>query len=240
MPRFHCPGPLHTGDLIDLPGGATRHVQVLRLQPGMALTLFDGDAGDREFEAIVTRMGRSDVQVEIGEEHRVSREAARAIHLAVGMPANERMDWLVEKAVELGAASIQPLITSRSVLRMAGDRAAKKVAHWQAIAVAACEQCGRNRVPPVHAVLLLPEWLRLGRDAGQTWMLSLREGSVALGSQPASDQPVTFLSGPEGGLTAEEENAAQAAGFQAVSLGPRILRAETAALAALSAMTSLN
>ena len=139
-----------------------------------------------------------------------------------------------------GAASIQPLITSRSVLRMAGDRAAKKVAHWQAIAVAACEQCGRNRVPPVHAVLLLPEWLRLGRDAGQTWMPSLREGSVALGSQPASDQPVTFLSGPEGGLTAEEENAAQAAGFQAVSLGPRILRAETAALAALSAMTSLN
>ena len=92
----------------------------------------------------------------------------------------------------------------------------------------------------MHAVLLLPEWLRLGRDAGQTWMLSLREGSVALGSQPASDQPVTFLSGPEGGLTAEEENAAQAAGFQAVSLGPRILRAETAALAALSAMTSLN
>ena len=240
MPRFHCPGPLRTGDLIELPAGAARHVQVLRLQPGAALTLFGGELPDSEFDAVVTRMGRSDVQVQIGQAHHVSREAARAVHLAVGMPANERMDWLVEKAVELGVASIQPLITSRSVLRMTGERADKKVAHWQAIAVSACEQCGRNRVPLVHPVLLLPDWLKLDHADGPAYMLSLREGSFALSSQTSPGPIVTFLSGPEGGLTTAEEDDAQTRGFKAASLGPRVLRAETAALAALASMTLIN
>ena len=125
MPRFFCPALLRTGDLLDLPAGAARHVQVLRLQPGDSITLFnhgpgwDGVSPGGEFEATVTLMGRSQVQVEIGAHLAVEREAQRAVHLAVGMPANERMDWLVEKAAELGVASIQPLMTERSVLRLA-------------------------------------------------------------------------------------------------------------------------
>ena len=116
MPRFFCPVPLSSGDVIDLPAGAARHVQVLRLQPGTALTLFNGEGG--EFEAMVDHMGRSDVRVQVGAHHAVEREAPRAVHLVVGMPANERMDWLVEKAAELGAASIQPVLAERSVLRL--------------------------------------------------------------------------------------------------------------------------
>ncbi|HQQ69439.1 MAG TPA: 16S rRNA (uracil(1498)-N(3))-methyltransferase, partial [Alicycliphilus sp.] len=149
MPRFHCPLPLATGTQITLPPTAARHVQVLRLQPGDAITLFNGEGG--EWAASVTRMGRSDVEVEVGAHAAVEREAKRAVHLVVGMPANERMDWLVEKATELGAASIQPIAAARSVLKLAGERAAKRQQHWQDIAVAACEQCGRNRVPQVAA-----------------------------------------------------------------------------------------
>ena len=241
MPRFYCPVPMATGDALSLPAGAARHVQVLRLQPGDGITLFNGNASPGgEFEATVTRMGRSDVDVKIGIYYAIEREAARAVHLAVGMPANDRMDWLVEKASELGVASIQPLITERSVLRLFGERADKKQAHWQSIAVAACEQCGRNRVPLVHAMVGLAPWLK-GRSEGQRYLLSLRAGSHPIQHSPEASQPgpssVTFLSGPEGGLTEAEESAALASGFMAVSLGPRVLRAETAALAALVALT---
>ena len=124
MPRFHVPVPLAAGAALALPPGAARHVQVLRLQPGDGITLFNGEGG--EWTASVTRMGRSDVDVEIGAHTAVEREAARAVHLVVGMPANERMDWLVEKATELGAASIQPVTTARSVVKLAGERAAKR------------------------------------------------------------------------------------------------------------------
>ena len=158
MPRFHCPAPLATGLELDLPPGAARHVQVLRLQPGDALMLFNGEGGD--FEATVLKMGRSDVRVLVGAHHAIEREAARAVHLLAGITANERMDWLVEKATELGVASITPLVAERSVLKLKGERADKKIAHWQAVAVAACEQCGRNRVPVVHGAVDLAAWVR--------------------------------------------------------------------------------
>ena len=158
MPRFYCTAPLASGLALSLPPGAARHVQVLRLQPGDAITLFNGEGG--EFEATVTRMGRSDVEVEVGAHHAIEREAHRSVHLLVGITANERMDWLVEKATEMGVASITPLVAERSVLKLKGERADKKRAHWQAVAVAACEQCGRNRVPPVHAPLVLAEIVR--------------------------------------------------------------------------------
>lgn len=125
MPRFYCPTPLQPGASLALPEGAARHVQVLRLQPGSAITLFNGEGG--EWQATVTRMGRSDVQVQLLAYDAVEREAAREVHLAIGMPANERMDWLVEKAAELGAASLQPLLAERSVLRLSGERAEKKL-----------------------------------------------------------------------------------------------------------------
>jgi 16S rRNA (uracil1498-N3)-methyltransferase len=243
MPRFYCPAPLHTGAVLDLPAGAARHVQVLRLQPGDAITLFNHGPGwactspGGEFEARVTLMGRSQVQVEVGAHHAVEREAQRRVHLAVGMPANERMDWLVEKAAELGVASIQPLMTERSVLRLAAERATKKVEHWQSVAVAACEQCGGNRVPTIHAVKTLAQWLAaLDTHSVQALLLSLGAGTQALQSVADSDSGsgVLFLSGPEGGLSSAEESAALTAGFRPVSLGLRVLRAETAALTALA------
>ena len=235
MPRFHCPVALAAGQPLDLPAGAARHVQVLRLQPGGHITLFNGEGG--EFDAVVERMGRSDVSVRVETHHAVEREAARAVHLAAVMPANERMDWLVEKATELGAASIQPLVAERSVLRLSGERALKKQAHWQAVAVAACEQCGRNRVPPVREVVDLRTWLASGGGpAASRLLLSLRDGTRPLGEAGGGSGAVLFLSGPEGGFTESEEDGALAAGFQPVTLGPRVLRAETAALAALAAL----
>uniref|UniRef100_UPI0017904D14 16S rRNA (uracil(1498)-N(3))-methyltransferase n=1 Tax=Ramlibacter sp. TaxID=1917967 RepID=UPI0017904D14 len=156
-PRIHCPVPLAAGQQLSLPPGAARHVQVLRMQPGQAVTLFNGEGG--EYQAIIERMGRSEVAARVERHVAAEREPARAVHLAVGMPANERMDWLVEKAAELGAASVQPLVCERSVLRLAGERAEKKRLHWQSVAIAACEQCGGNRVPQVHPVAALPDWL---------------------------------------------------------------------------------
>lgn len=236
MPRFYCPTPLPPGATLALPAGAARHVQVLRLQPGAAITLFNGEGG--ECEATVTRMGRSDVEVQVVSHTALEREAQRAVHLALGMPANERMDWLVEKATELGAVSLQPLQAERSVLRLTGERAEKKQAHWQGVAIAACEQCGRNRVPPVQAVQTVPAWLASGLPR-QRLLLSLQADSVPLARHCAAldASPVLFLSGPEGGLSPAEEQAARAAGFVPVSLGTRILRAETAPLAALAALT---
>jgi 16S rRNA (uracil1498-N3)-methyltransferase len=235
MPRFHCPLPLTPGDSIELPANAARHVQVLRLQPGAVVTLFNGDGG--EFEATVQQMGRSHVRVQVDTHRAVEREAARAVHLLVGMPANERMDWLVEKATELGVASIQPVVAERSVLKLKGERAEKKRAHWQGIAVAACEQCGRNRVPAVHEAMGLHEWLALGHALGQRLILSLQPGAQPLSQAAPGQGPVTLLSGPEGGLSPAEEQAALAAGFVPVNLGPRVLRSETAPLAVLAALT---
>jgi 16S rRNA (uracil1498-N3)-methyltransferase len=236
MPRFHCPLPLATGQSLELPAGAARHVQVLRLQPGARITLFNGEGG--EFEAIVERMGRSDVAVRVESHHAVEREAAREVHLAAAMPANERMDWLVEKATELGVSSIQPLVAERSVLRLSGDRARKKQAHWQAIAVAACEQCGRNRVPTVHDVADLRSWLsHSAAGAPKRLLLSLRAEALGLREAAAGNDAAVFLTGPEGGWSNAEEEAALAAGFRPVTLGPRVLRAETAALAAVAALT---
>jgi 16S rRNA (uracil1498-N3)-methyltransferase len=250
MPRFHCPIPLQTGEVVALPAGAARHVQVLRMQPGGSITLFNGADLGGEFEATIEHMGRSEVRVLVGAHSAVEREPARQVHLIVGVPANDRMDWLVEKATELGVASIQPVMTERSVLKLSGERADKKRAHWQAVAIAACEQCGRNQVPVVHEVLSLTAWLNVqstsavssASTVGARYLLSLRAETQALStkvgkSASVEGKPVSFLSGPEGGLSTTEEDAAIAQGFQPVSLGNRVLRAETAGLAALAALT---
>jgi 16S rRNA (uracil1498-N3)-methyltransferase len=241
MPRFHCSVPLTAGASLALPPGAARHVQVLRMQPGDALTLFDGSGG--EYAATVERMGRSEVAVAVGAHQPTEREALRAVHLAVGMPANERMDWLVEKATELGVASIQPLATAHGVLRLAGERAEKKRAHWEAIAIAACEQCGRNRVPVIHPVRSFSGssgWVDTAESTATRLVLSLSEGTRGIADAIASQAPncgVLVLSGPEGGLSSAEEQEAIARGFAPVTLGLRVLRAETAALAALVSLS---
>ena len=236
--RFHCAVALVADSALVLPPGAARHVQVLRMQPGDALTLFDGHGG--QYAATVERMGRSEVAVQVGAHTADEREAPRAVHLAVGMPANERMDWLVEKATELGVASIQPLMTAHGVLRLNGERADKKRAHWEAIAIASCEQCGRNRVPQIHPVRSLAGWLEAPEDDGERFVLSLAPGTRRAIDVAAEWQDwqgahidARVLSGPEGGLSLAEEQAAIARGFAPLTLGPRVLRAETAALAAL-------
>lgn len=246
MPRFYCSTPLSIDLVLDLPAGAARHVQVLRMQPQMTITLFDGQGG--EYEAVIHAMGKSSVAVQVTQHNHIEREANLAVHLALGVPANERMDWLVEKATELGVASIQPLMTERGVLRLAGERAEKKQAHWQAIAHAACEQSGRNHVPKIHAVKTLSEYLAEQRAAKQEGVsvphliLSLQNNSKPLAAllQAISSKghhsdlgPIFVLSGAEGGLSPVEESKALAAGYQPVTLGNRVLRAETAAIAAL-------
>ena len=244
MPRFHCPVPLLAGQSLGLPASAARHVQVLRLQPGQTITLFNGEGG--EWSATITRMGRSDVDVTVEAHSAAEREPGRAVTLAMGMPANDRMDWLVEKATEIGVARLQPLHTAHSVLRLTGERATKKQAHWQSVAVAACEQCGGNQVPTVQPVVDFAAWLKALPPVNAAapelrCLLSLAEGTQPLAQAlqtVAGDTPVLLLSGPEGGLNPQEDAQARSAGFTPVTLGPRVLRAETAALTALVLTTT--
>ncbi|MFM8796744.1 MAG: 16S rRNA (uracil(1498)-N(3))-methyltransferase [Betaproteobacteria bacterium] len=233
------------GDGFELPAVAARHVQVLRLQPGMALTLFNGHGG--QWQAEVLHMDRQAVEVRLIGHEAVERELPVAVTLAICMPANDRMDDLVEKATELGAAAIVPLVSERSVLRLSGERAAKRQAHWQAVAVAASEQCGRNRVMQVLAVQGLEAFLADGQapngGGGTRWQLSLAAQALPLG-QACGDSSrmsleevgahICLLSGPEGGLSPGEQARAQQAGYAPVSLGPRTLRADTAPLGALA------
>ena len=249
LPRFHCPTALIPGEALNLPSGTARHVQVLRLQPNDEITLFNGEGG--EFKAVVTQMGRSDVSVRVGEHNKIERELNRRVHLWSGITANERMDWLLEKATELGATTLLPITAERSVLKLKGDRADKKLAHWQAIAVASSEQCGRNRVLQVCSPSTLSQAIaQLSAPALQAarWVLSLAPGTRSLqemmqtlktskDESTSKTSEIILLSGPEGGLSPAEEAQAIAAGFVPVSLGNRVLRAETAPVAVLSALS---
>jgi 16S rRNA (uracil1498-N3)-methyltransferase len=232
---------LAAGLELALPPGPARHAQVRRVQPGETLVLFDGRGG--EWLAAVLSMGRNEVRVLVGQHVDVDREAPWPVRLAIGMPANDRMDALVEKATELGVAEIQPLVCERSVLRLAGERAERKCQHWHGVAVAAAEQSGRTRLPHIHPVLALPAWLeRQGAraPAGETrWVLSPGAGTAprrdpAPVTDPAAQPGLLALSGPEGGLGPAEESLALAHGFSAITLGARVLRADTAPLALLA------
>jgi len=236
-PRVFVPSALQPVAALELPTDAARHVQVLRLQPGDALTLFDGCGG--EWGASVLRIGRGAVVVRVVEHRSREVELPIAVALAVAMPAGDRMDTLIEKATELGAVAVQPLLTERSVLRLDGVRAERRRQHWQAIAVAACEQCGRNRLPVVHPVQTLSAWLVPLPAMAAThsrWLLGWRDALTWPQALAAAGDSATLLSGPEGGFTDVEEDMAHARGFVTVSLGARVLRADTAPLAALAAI----
>ena len=231
--RLFVPLPLAVGVELSLPPGPARHAQVRRMQPGEALLLFNGEGG--QWHAQVLTMGRTEVSVRVLRHEEVSSELTFDVTLAIGMPANERMDWLVEKATELGVARIQPLICERSVLRLAGEREQRKRDHWLGVAIAAAEQSGRVRVPEIAPALPLSDWLHKCQAApvvATRWVLSFQERAVVPTWAGLGD--VTMLSGPEGGLTTLEEDAAKASGFVAITLGPRVLRAETAPLAVLA------
>lgn len=245
-PRLHHPGALPVGDAVPLGPGAVRHVQVLRLQPGDTVSLFDGV--DRQVRARIERIERRAAVVRVEAVEPALPEPAVQAWLAIVVPANDRMDAVVEKATELGVAGLQPLWSQRSVVRLDPGRAAQRREHWQAVAVAASEQCGRCRVPEVRAASSLADWLRegplpphrvlLSPGAAEPAAAALRRFVRAATDHPAEAMPaapgVVALSGPEGGLTEAERQTALDRGFVEVSLGPRVLRADTAPLAWLA------
>ena len=234
LTRVHVEGPLVSGKRLRLEGNAAGHItRVLRLRVGAALVLFDGSGG--EYEASIDKAHGGEVIVAIGARADTERESALTLTLAQGVSRGERMDLVVQKATELGVSHLVPVLTERSVVRLTAQQSDRKVNHWRAIVIAACEQCGRNRPPSLAAPVALKDFLarNAGASAGTRLLLS-PSGAATLKDVPRPGGGVTVLIGPEGGLTDEEEQAAVAAGFTALRLGPRVLRTETAALAALA------
>jgi 16S rRNA (uracil1498-N3)-methyltransferase len=236
-PRFFCPPPLAEGTETALPAGAAHHVlRVLRLKTGEVVTLFDGEGG--EYRAQLARASPRGVTVRVVEHRDVERESPLRVTLVQGLAAADRMDYAVQKAVELGVAAIAPVITARSVVRLDGERAARRAARWRQIVIAACEQSGRNRLPTVHEPCAFATWLAAPSQA-ELRLLLAPGAARSLGRLAQPGGAVEILVGPEGGLTTEEAAAACDAGFCPVRLGPRVLRTESAGPAMLAAMHAL-
>jgi len=232
IPRIHCGQPLRASEHIQLGDEAANHVaRVLRLREGAPLILFDGAGG--EFAAQVVALGRRNVTVKIAEHHVRESESPLEITLVQAVSRGERMDYTIQKAVELGVTRIVPVLSARSVVSLDEERRGRRMEHWRKIIVGACEQCGRNRLPELLDVRPLAAWLQQPAE-GLALVLDHR-AEHRLGELGAA-RAVTLLIGPEGGLTAEEVAAAGAAGYRGLRLGPRVLRTETAAVAALSVL----
>ena len=232
--------PLAAGLRADLPAAVARHVvNVLRLRRGDELTLFDGAGG--EYACRIVTAASGEVAVDVLEWRAVEREAPLAITLVQALQAGEKMDMTVQKAVELGVARIVPVTSRRSVVRLDGARALRRIEHWRAVAVAACEQCGRNRLPEVAALESLESWLARPQAPGALRLMLAPEAQQTLHriAPPATGATLELLIGAEGGLAPEEMQWAVLAGFVSVRLGPRILRTETAGLATLAAIQCL-
>jgi len=216
--------------------------QVLRLKVGDQVTLFNGAGG--EFSGKLTQTRKSQCQIQISSFHDIERESFLSIQLAQAVCANEKMDWIIQKAVELGVTDIQPLLTQRSVIRLSGERAEKRQQHWKRVIISACEQCGRNTIPQLSPLLMLTGWLeqKLKKTASPSRhdLILSPDANLRLAqlSAPGRGENITILVGPEGGFTIDESEAAHLAGFSAIQFGKRILRTETAALAAIAAMQS--
>jgi 16S rRNA (uracil1498-N3)-methyltransferase len=224
--------PLAAGTRVTLEGGAARHVtRVLRLRVGEALTLFNGSGG--EYAARIEQSQGGRVAVAIGEPRAIERESPLALTLAQGVSRGERMDLVVQKATELGVSGVVPVLSERSVVRLTAQQAERRLNHWRAIAVAACEQSGRNRLPAIASPVPLKDFLRTNTDGSMRLLLS-PAATATLADLPRLVSAVTVLIGPEGGLAEAEQDASVAAGFKPVRLGPRVLRTETAAITALA------
>ena len=235
IPRIHCDLKLGPGAQFALAPEAAQHVaKSLRLKAGDAITVFDGRGG--EYEATLQRIDKDRVDVKVGAFHAAERESALSVGLVQGLPEADKMDWIIQKATELGAAWVQPVICERSVVRLSGDRAARREAHWRRVAIAAAEQCGRTRVPDVRPTLGYMSWIAAPADTPR-WVL-VRD-APPLASRAPAPSPLELVVGPEGGLAERELSLALDRGCEPVSLGPRVLRTETAPLAALSAIHAL-
>ncbi|BBP05901.1 ribosomal RNA small subunit methyltransferase E [Sulfuriferula plumbiphila] len=237
MPRFYLPDTLAPDTLITLPDACAHHAaRVLRLTAGDAVTLFNGQGG--EWAGNIHHIGKREVEVHVDARQDVERETPLRVTLAQGVSSGERMDYTLQKAVELGVHAIQPVACARSVVKLSGERADKRRNHWQNLVIAACEQCARNRVPEVSDIAPLPVWLAQSATAPLKLMFA-PDAQHTLHTLPRPGGDVTMLAGPEGGFAADEYSAALTAGFIPIRLGPRVLRTETAALAALAAMQTL-
>ena len=235
--RFYCPHRLGPGQTLELPPDAAHHAaKVLRMETGHEVTLFNGEGG--EYSATITHLSKNGVTVKTAAFHERESESPLAVTLAQAISSGDKMDYTLQKAVELGITHIQPLFSERCVVKLAGERADKRVRHWQQVVISACEQCGRNHVPVVAPIQPLVHWL--GNLPAGTQRLMLAPGAQQrLGDLPAPSTPIMLLIGPEGGLSPTEIRAAEGCSFAPVRLGPRVLRTETAALAALAAMQTL-
>lgn len=238
-PRFFCPEPLAIGAGLALPENAARHAaRVLRLGTGATLTLFDGRGG--EYVARITSVRKDEVQVEVHDWREAECESPLRVTLVQALQSGDKMDMTVQKAVELGVTEIQPVGSRRSVVRLDGERALRRVEHWRGVAASACEQCGRNRVPVLAGLLPMDQWLSSLPPVSerQLRLMLAPGGETAMASlPPASD--VILLVGAEGGLDPQEAAAAASVGFMPVHMGPRVLRTETAGLAALAVLQAL-
>jgi 16S rRNA (uracil1498-N3)-methyltransferase len=237
-PRFYLDQALAPGARFSLPPGPARHAaRALRLGVDDAITLFNGRGG--EYAARIERIQKDEVAVSVTGFTDVERESRLRVTLAQGISSGERMDYTLQKAVELGVAAIQPIAARRSVVKLAGERADRRVSHWQGVVASACEQCGRNQVPPVATPLTLAGWLGQERPAGGRLLFLSPLAEARLADLPPPGAMDCLIAGPEGGFEADEIAALHAAGATPVRLGPRVLRTETAALAALAAMQTL-
>ncbi len=233
LTRVHVEAPLAAGQRVVIEGSAANHItRVLRLRTGDAIAVFNGNGA--EFAARVEEFRKGSVLVEVEEERAADRESPLSVTLAQGISRGERMDWILQKATELGASRIVPVLTERSVVRLDSKQAEKKLQHWRGIAIAACEQCGRNRVPEI--ALPTPFFEFVGSTSGSvaTRLLLSPIATASVDQVNAGAPGVTLLIGPEGGLTETEQEVAQRSGFTSVRMGPRVLRTETAAIAALT------
>jgi len=237
VPRFYHSGELTSHREIFLDEAAAHHAaRVLRLKEEDAVVLFNGKGG--EYPAKITGIGKTKVTVLTGEWQNIERESPLQIILAQAVSSAEKMDFTVQKAVELGVTAIQPLASQRGVVRMDAARARKRIEHWRKVVIAACEQCGRNRIPQIVEMDSLKEFLGKAESDALRLVLS-PDGGLSFKQFKYKGGEIILLVGPEGGLTAQEEQAAGAAGFTSVTLGQRVLRTETAGLAALAAMQTL-
>jgi 16S rRNA (uracil1498-N3)-methyltransferase len=237
MPRFYCPQPLEPGAIVDLPEAVAHHLHVVRQQPGDEVVLFNGEGG--QVRARLREIGKRRASADVVAFEDVDVELPYSVTLAQGLPeGSNKMDWIIEKAVELGVGAIQPLAAARSVVKLSGDRAEKRQAHWEGVIVAASEQSGRNRLARLEPLQDFGRYIAQPAD-GPRILLSPRATQPLAGWARATPPcPVAFLIGPEGGFSAQEEDAAIAAGALALSMGPRVLRTETAGLAALAVLAA--